>query len=847
MSGGGDPGDLTNTAEGTNIPSLIRPEPTELAAAAPSPQETELSAEELVVEELTAEAPAIGDTLPQEIQLTADVSPQETELIAEAFLPQEIELAAEGLAIGATFPQEIESTEEVSPQETELVAEAFLPQETELAAEGLVIEATFPQVIESTGEVSLQEAELATEEPVAGELVTEVAFPQEIELAVESSPQEAGLVIEALFPEETELIAEAPFPHETGLVAEASPPETESAIDALSPQETEYGDYDSALVAIDKTSSSSHNHHSGIGCFICVLRMAIGLSIVLAITSLLLLCFLSRRGQYIWINTINIVGTQNPISQENRRNDPEPGSLPEEMVSSGQNVENMDGLGGRSATGSRHSLENPNISGVSGRDLQTKKRSFLPRGWITLGRGTGGAGATGSQDTQTPDRPGFFQKWFGPNSSQNGILKGPGFIQRWFGWREKKHVNFDDAPFRGLRNGPKIRSVRTRGPSDPSIILTEVAERLVRERMRQLSTILSIGEEEEAIAAIVGSAAELETPSMSSIRAVATGSTMGTQRRDNTIKRNRRGTINDMDGVSTSLPVSATHDSAGAQDEIRGEETIGGEERELNGKSVHPVRADNNADGTKGKGRGIFGRSSIKRYLFPTVTDDTLAEEVSAQIGTIVNAQGFVEEGEETTDSSQGNMFNPKLGDAASAGSTLSGATGVELKRQSKGDLEADSESESSMGDDSTLIMGSDENIESVLVDGQLSVEQEESRPREREPVAGSGFAMGSDLVLSRPMRIQSDMRMKEEILSDERGVSAFGLRAKSPRSSNADSEVGDCEFSSGYFTESSIGHDNVESEPGSGSFPPVGPIRDVDVDGEVNMRGVLGGKLRVE
>lgn len=826
-----DPGDLTNTAEGTNIPSLIGPEPTGLVAEA---QETELSAEELVAEELNTEGLAIGATFPQEIEAIAEVSPQEAELVAEAFLPQETELAAEELAaerlaLGATFPQEIESTEEVSPQDTEPAA----PQEAELAAEGLAAE----------------------------ELVIEVVFPQEIELPMEGSPQETGLATEAHFSQETELIAEAAFPQETGLVAEVSPQETElaetlfpqetePAIDALSPQATGYGGHNSAMVAIDKTSSSPHDYHSGVSCFSCVLRVAIGLSVGLAFTSLLLLCFLSRRGQYIWINTINIVGTQNPISQEtsqqNRRNDPEPGGLAEEMVSSGQN---MDGLGGRSATGSQHGLENLNISSVSGRDLQPPKRSFLPRGWITLGRGTGGVGATGTQDTPKPDRPGFFQRWFGPNSSQTGILKGPGFIQRWFGWRGRKHVNFDDAPFRGLRNGPKIRSVRTRGSPDPSIILTEVAERLVRERMRQLSTILSIGEEEEAIAAIVGSAAELETPSMSSMRAVATGSTMGTQRRDNTIKRSRRGAINDMDGISTPFPVSATDDSAGVRDEIRGEESVVEEEREPNEKSIHPVRAGNNAGSTKGKGRGIFGRSSIKRYLFPTVTDDTSTEEVSAQGGTVVDAQDSVKKEEGTTGSLQGNTFNPTLGDAgnaASAGSTFSGATGVELTRQSDGELEVDSESGSSMGDDSTLIMGSNENIESVLVDGQLSVE-EEGKLRVREPVAVSGFGMGSDLVLSRPMRTRSEMRMKEEILSDERGVSAFGLRAKSPRSSNADSEVGECEFSSGYFTESSS-HDDVEGEPGSGSFPPpVGPIRDVDVDGEVNMRGVLGGKLRVE
>lgn len=702
-----DLGDLTSTAEGTNIPSSISPEPTELAAEAP-PQETELAAEVL--------------------------PPQETEMATEVLLSQEAELTADDLL----------------PQETELTAEALSSQEAELTADDLL--------------------------------------PQEIELATE----------------------------------------------ALSPQETEYGDYNSAMVAFGETPNPSRGYPKGVGCFACVLRVAIGLSITLAMTSLLLLCCLSRRGQYIWINTINIVGTQNPISQqdigqENRRNDPEPGGESGDVENVNRSGEDI----GRLATGSQHDPDNPNRPSASG------QRTFLPKGWITLGRG---AGASANQSISTPGRPGIFQRWFGPDSTQTGILKGPGFLQRWFGWRERKHVNFDDVPLRGPRNGPRIRSVRTRESPDPSVILTEVAERLVLERMRQLSTILSIAEDEQAQAAIVAAAEEPETPSMSSIRAVATGSTMGTQRRDNTVKRNRRGALqifNDMDGVATSLPVSTTDDST--RNGMRSEELVG-DEREPTEKSIHPVQFDDKADDTKGKGRGIFGRTSIKKYLFPTLTDGgPSAEEASTQRDN-VDANDFVEKegnSEGAAGHLRGNMFDA---DSVSASSTLSGATGTELKRQFKAILEVDiSESGSSIGDDSTLIVGSDENTESVPVDSQLSAE-EECRPRSRGAVAASGFAMGSDLVLSRPMRIRSETRIREEVLSDECGVSAFGLRAKSPRSSIGDSELGDGEFSSGYFTESSGSNDNMEGEPGSGSFLPVDSVGGVDVVGEINMRRVLSG-----
>lgn len=714
--------------------------------------------------------------------------------------PGDLTSTAEGTSLILSESTEL-AVEALPPQETELAAEVLFTQEAELAAEAL----------------SSQETELAADD----------LPPQEIELATEALSQETELAAEVLFSQETELTAD-----------DLLPQETELATEALSPQETEYGDYNSAMVAFGETPSPSHGYPKGVGCFACVLRVAVGLSITLAMTSLLLLCCLSRRGQYIWINTINIVGTQNPISQqeighENRRNDPETGDESEE-----RGVGNVNGPGediGRSATGSRHDLDNLNRSSASG------PRSFLPRGWITLGSG---AGASANQGIPTLNKPGIFQRWFGPNSIQTGILKEPGFFQRWFGWRGRKHVNFDDVPLHSPRNGPRIRSARTRESPDPSVILTEVAERLVQERMRQLSTILSIAEDEQAQAAIIASAEELETPSMSSIRAVATGSTMGTQRRDNTVRRNRRGalkTFNDMDGVAT---LSATDDSN--QNEMRGEELVGEDECEPTEKSIHPVRFDDKADKTKGKDRGIFGRTSIKKYLFPTLTDGgPSAEEASAQRDT-VDANDFLEEeGNKggTAGDPRGDMFNAKLddpGNSVSESSTLSGATGTELKRQFKAIFEVGgSESGSSIGDDSTLIVGSNDNIEPVLVDGQLSVE-EECRPRSRGAVAASGFAMGSDLVLSRPMRIRSDTRMREEVLSDKCGVSAFGLRAKSLRSSIGDSELGDGEFSSGYFTESSGGNDNMEGEPGSGSFRPVDPIKGgVDFDGEINMRGV--------
>lgn len=618
---------------------------------------------------------------------------------------------------------------------------------------------------------------------------------------------------------------------------------TELATEAISPQETVFGDSSRTIVAFDETLRSTYGYPSGVSCFGCVLRMAIGLSIILAITSLLLLCCLSRRRQYIWIDTVNIVDTRNAIAQQERvqeqhRNDMEPGSLAEERTSSGQDIDGVNEPSivpeqdiwsiGRSETGGS--------TAAPSQDIQGPKRSFIPRGWITS---VGWPRASLNLDIPTSNNPGVFQRWFGSNPSQFTILKRPGFFQRWFGWKREKHVNFNDAPLYGQR----IHSVQTRGSTDPSIILTEVAERLVRERMRQLSTILSIGEEEEAQAAIVGSTEEPETSSMSSIRAVATGSTMGTQRRDNTVRRSRHGVFkafNDMDGVATSLPVSTISDGTGMQGEIWGEEIAEGEERELKGKSIRSVRFDGSVDNTKGKGRVIFGRTSVRQYLFPTSVDGNLP--VASTSGGGIGVNDFVKEKKgDGTGHPWGNISNTDSGNpdnTINASSTLSSATGAELKRQPERGIEVEScGGGSSIGDDSTLTVGSDGNIGHVLADDQL--------PTEGEVAAVSGFAMGSDLVLSRPMRTQWDTRMIEEVLSDECGVSAFGLRAKSPRwdsqTSNEDSEPGDGELGSGYFTESSSGNDNREGEEGSGPFPPADPCREgVEIEDEIKLHGEL-------
>lgn len=620
---------------------------------------------------------------------------------------------------------------------------------------------------------------------------------------------------------------------------------TESAVGTFSPQETTHGDPSGVIAAFD--GISPYGYPSGVGCFGCVLRMAIGLSIILAMTSLLILCCLSRRGQYIWINTVNIVSTQNPIAQQERihgRHCNSPyhvgsGDVAEERFSSEPDVDRSRAAPeDRSGVDPRPGIEGASRSGTSSRqNVRSLDRLVIP------GHGTEGVGVS---SRPAPSQLGFFQ-WFGFNPSQAGILKGPGFLQRWFGWKREKHVNFNDAPLRDPRNGRKISSVRTR---DPSVILTEVSERLAQEPTRQLSTILSVGEEEDAI---VGSAQEPETSSMSSIRAVATGSTMGTQRRDNTVRRNRHSvlrTFNDTDGVAALLPVSTTDGDTGTQDEPRGEEFV---ECEPKGKSIRSVRFNDSADNTQGEGNRTFGRASTRRYVFPTVVDGNPSTvEASTSGGTVVDEDGSTRKKEKDGGLWE-NMLNTTSddpGNAASTSSTLSGGTGAELKRQPKRGIEVESGgSGSSIGDDSTLTVGSD--LEPLLVDSQLPVE-EDRKPRSREVVAASGFAMGSDLVLSRPIRIQYDTHMAEEVHSDECGVSAFGLRAKSPRwdsqTSNADSDPGDGELSSGYFTGSSSSNENMEGEPRSGRFLPVDAIRKgVDIEDEMNMHGALNGKLRVD
>lgn len=611
---------------------------------------------------------------------------------------------------------------------------------------------------------------------------------------------------------------------------------TELASEVISSQETIYGDSNSTVIALDGALGSPYGYPSSVNCFGCILRMAVGLSIILAITSLLLLCCLSRRGQYVWINTVNIVDTQTSIaqperSQERHRNDPRSDNILEERSSSGQNIDGVNepeitpGLGTRSMeTGNVDRSEVTPKQGV-----RNSNRSFLP-GWITR---VWWPRASLSLDIPTPNRPGVFQRWFGSYLSQVRIPKRPGVFQRWFRWKREKHVNFDDSPLYGPRNGQRIHSVRTRGSTDPSIILTEVAERLVRERMRQLSTILSIGEEEEGQVAIVRSAEEPETSSMSSIRAVATGSTAGTQRRDNTVRRNRHGilrTYNDTDGAVTPSPVSAADDTGVGE--------FAGEERELNGESIPSVGHD---DSVEGKDTRPFGRASIGQYLFPTPADDNSPVGEVSTLGDTVDVEEFVKKGGkgEVTTGPWGDTASGNTENTMSTSSTLSGATGTELKRQPEGGIEIEARgSGSSIGDDSTLTVGSDENVGPVLVDGQLPI-KEERRPKPRETVAASGFAMGSDLVLSRPARIPWNTHMMEDILTDECGVSAFGLRAKSPRwdsqTSNGDSESGYGELGSSYFTESS--GDNLEGQLDSGSFLSVDPIKK-DVEGKINMHG---------
>lgn len=677
------------------------------------------------------------------------------------------------------------------------------------------------------------------------------------------------------FPTIPSIISILPFPQawDFNNPAAGMPEPIKFARQKSSPKNKASGD---SMVTPNNTLNLPSEYTLNTGCFSCVLGVAISLSVMLAMTSLLLLLCLSRKGQYIWVQTVNIAGLQNQITQQEtshrshhkpHNNGPESDAAEERgnEISSRQDIENIDESVAAprqdaerreiSETASRHGTENANMSGVASRHGPQSPVLPLPGEWVTPELST----------PKTP-KPGFFKRWFSSNHTQT-IIKKPGVFQRWFSWKPEKHVNFDDAPLRGAKNGRKIHSARVPsggGSPDPTVILTEVAERLVRERMRQLSTILSVNEEEEALAAVIDPGEGGEASSMSSIRAIATGSTIGAQRWDNTVRRNRHGvmrTFSDMDGVTASFPVSTTDESTAMQEGAQKGELFDKRGNELKGKSARSVRFDESADNIKAGGRGGFGGASIKQYLFSGTEDDehsAIGTSSSEDITVNLERAGSMWEGISSEASDNNNSM--------SGNSTISGVIGVDLERQLKRGVEArnsgiyasngsnessggggSGESGSSIGDDSTLTVSSKEIVGLVVADSQLPME-EIHRPKLSETVATSGFGMGSDLVLNQPWRIRYNTVTEEEVVTDECGVNAFSLRAKSPRwdsqTSNADSELGDNELSSGYLTGSTSGNDSMGHDPGVGSFTlPADHIKQVKkVESEMTIHRALNG-----
>lgn len=582
--------------------------------------------------------------------------------------------------------------------------------------------------------------------------------------------------------------------------------------------------------------------------FCRVVGIAIGLGILLAIPSLLMICAVSRKGQHIWIRTVNI---NQPSIQQMRREgayyDGESSIATEEQwsgISSRQDGESP-GISNRIT---RQVIVNMSSSGVSSR--QDTERINKLRTAHRQNIDSANRSATASR--QDMNRPGFFQRWLGSTFDQVNITGNSGIFQRWFGWGSAKHVNFEDSPSHiAARGGRKIKSTRTRGGSgapDPTVILTEVAERLIRERMRQLSTIPSVGEEEEARSAIFGTGEE-ESSSMSSIRAVATGSTMGTQRRDNTVRRNCQGilrTFGEFDGVDALTPMTTgghgiADDSNSTLEGSQEDGPAGGEGNESKGKVFRSVRFDESADKIETKHKGTFGRASIRHYLFPTVEDDVSSiGEVSSSENAIIDVSGTIvkkeRKGERTGDPWK-NMFNVSGDMVVSTGSTVSGGTGIELKRQVGRGFEVNS-SGSSIGDDSTLTVSTDDNAELVVADGQLPME-EEHRLTSGESVLSSGFLVGNVLGSNQVVRTEPDMSMvMDGVVNDEYGVSAFGIRAKSPR---WDSQTSDnSQLSSGYFTGSSSVREIMDSGPDFDSFPLMDRKQDAGTKSRTTMHGAL-------
>ncbi|KAH8147979.1 uncharacterized protein LAJ45_08081 [Morchella importuna] len=452
------------------------------------------------------------------------------------------------------------------------------------------------------------------------------------------------------------------------------------------------------------------------------------------------------------------------------------------------------------------SLERPDIGSRHG--VESTSRS----GFASI-HGVESANRSGLASRQGLDGADFFLGSIGPVP-----VRKPGIFQRLFGWGVEHNDNLEGTPLHAssstTKQSNKTRSSRTissnRTP-DPNLV-SEVCERLIRERMSRLSTIPITSEDEGS-----GIHEVRELPP-SSIRAPVTGGASGTQ--GSAVKRNPQGILKspgDSYGPDALGELHlADHGDSSTREDNQAEEADS-EGSSLKGKPSRLVRFDGSADKVDPQARGDFGRSSIRRYLYPAVEDDRSSLEAASasESSTPEMSDGTVIR-KERKGERIGGMWVKAFSDpmVASRDSTDLGEMDVELEQQLSRDGEyVDSSRGTSIGDDSTLDGNSNDEI--VIVDGQLPME-EGHKPTLESPIdiPNANTGAGRALVLNPLPRKQTIVDIATQgidIDNNEAVVSAYGAREQLQTWDSQTSSGGSL-LSTGYFTETnSSDHESVE------------------------------------
>ncbi|KAI5853249.1 hypothetical protein DFP73DRAFT_628552 [Morchella snyderi] len=555
-----------------------------------------------------------------------------------------------------------------------------------------------------------------------------------------------------------------------------------------------------------------------------VLAKAVGLGLLIAIPSLIIMCALSRKGQYIWIRTVNMHDLVLPTSDHVRY---EGGSRASESLSiiapivGGGNTEMMSGrvFSGTSGSGilERQNI-GPNAMSESASNLESPERPDIGSSHGVESTNRPGLasihGIESANRSRLVTRQGLDGADFLGSIGPIPVRK-PGILQRWFGWGAEHKDNLEETTLHGSssKQSSKIRSSQTisndRTP-DPNF-MSEVCERLIRERMGRLSTVLGAGEGEGS-----GTHETREPSSASSPRAPAIGGASGTQ--GSAVKRNPQGILKPPGNayrpdVSGEFHV-VDHGDSNTREENEAEEADG-EGSSLKGKPSRLVRFDGSADKVDPQASGTFGRASVRRYLYPTVEEDRTSTEVAstAEGSTLEISDGTVIRKERKGERIGGmwvNVFSDSL--VASVHSTDLREMDVEVEQQLRRDGGyVGSSRGTSIGDDSTL--DGNPNDELVIVGGQLPME-EGRRPTLEIPIdiPNMNSGAGRALVLNPRPTTQTSVDIAiEGIDNNEAVVSAYGMREQSQAWDSQTSSGGSL-LSTGYFTETnSSDHVSIE------------------------------------